>query len=354
VAILILCSLLVTLTEHAATLGPISCIGNMRDGVLGGMVNQYCWIMGTYTVPRHWDKTAGTEGVAYPGVGPMEDGDDVTYHAYYQWVPIVLILQAMTFYLPYHIWKHLGGNLIDKLTSNLKLNLLLDPKRGQAQIETLGEYFATHLGYHRMWYFSFVFCEILCFIMVIFNIFFTNIFLGYSFLSYGPDVSASLTQDPEERTDPLSHVFPTMTKCTFHTWGPSGNIQKFDHVCILYQNIINEKTYYFLWYWFIILAAITGTYLIMRMVSSNMISLRAKYLMDKGMNMNFNNAELVVDRLHISDWYLLYQVSKFVDPPLYSKLIDVLTEKLNMLRGGDRYNDMYNGDESKFETLRMK
>merc|ERR1712080_661583 len=144
-----------TFSEHFATLGPISCIGNMRDRALGKMVNQYCWIMSTYTVPRHWDKLSGTEGIAYPGVGPMDADDDVEYHAYYQWVPIVLILQAMTFYLPYHVWKHVGGNLIDKLTSDLKLQNLLDTKKGKAQVEKLSEYFFTHVGYHRMWYFGF-------------------------------------------------------------------------------------------------------------------------------------------------------------------------------------------------------
>ena len=351
VAILIGCSLLVTFSEHFATLGPIQCIGNMRDRMIGGMVNQYCWISSTYTVPRHWDKLTATEGAAYPGVGPEEEGDDVEYHAYYQWVPIVLILQAMSFYLPYHIWKHLGGNLVNKLTSNLNLQILVDPQADNPHVERLSEYFATHVGYHRSWYFGFVFCEILCFFTTIFNIFFTNLFLGYNFLNYGPDVVSSMSQDPEERTDPMSRVFPRMTKCTFPIYGPSGTIQKFDHVCILYQNIINEKTYYFLWFWFIALALVTFFYLVLRNTVSMLITLRAKYLVDKGLSMKFDNAEIVVAYMSVSDWYLLYQISRFIDPVLYTKLIDSLAGKLNQFHGG---KDIYSTDDSKAETLPLK
>ena len=49
-----------------------------------------------------------------------------------------------------------------------------------------------------------------------------------------------------------------MTKCTFHKFGPSGTVQKFDGLCVLPLNIINEKIYVFLWFWFVILAIVTG------------------------------------------------------------------------------------------------
>ena len=45
-----------------------------------------------------------------------------------------------------------------------------------------------------------------------------------------------------------------ITKCTFHKFGASGSVQKFDGICVLPLNIINEKIYVFLWFWFVILA----------------------------------------------------------------------------------------------------
>ena len=35
-------------------------------------------------------------------------------------------------------------------------------------------------------------------------------------------------------------------------------MQKFDGLCVLPLNIINEKIYVFLWFWFVILAITTG------------------------------------------------------------------------------------------------
>ena len=49
-----------------------------------------------------------------------------------------------------------------------------------------------------------------------------------------------------------------MTKCTFHKFGPSGTVQAFDGLCVLPLNIINEKIYVFLWFWFVTLAFITA------------------------------------------------------------------------------------------------
>ena len=70
-----------------------------------------------------------------------------------------------------------------------------------------------------------------------------------------------------------------MTKCTFHKFGPSGTVEKFDGLCVLPLNIINEKIYVFLWFWFIILTVITGMQVIYRFV---LIFCLLKYIVIKG------------------------------------------------------------------------
>ena len=42
-------------------------------------------------------------------LGPIEDGDETVYHAYYQWVPLMLMFQAICFYAPHWIWKQLDN-----------------------------------------------------------------------------------------------------------------------------------------------------------------------------------------------------------------------------------------------------
>ena len=68
--------------------------------------------------------------------------------------------------------------------------------------------------------------------------------------------------DQESITDPMIKIFPRVTKCTFYKYGSSGSIVNHDAICILALNVINEKIYIFLWFWFIILAVVTGVSLI--------------------------------------------------------------------------------------------
>ncbi len=42
-------------------------------------------------------------------LGPYKESDEKIYHAYYQWVPLMLFLQAVMFYAPHWIWKQLEG-----------------------------------------------------------------------------------------------------------------------------------------------------------------------------------------------------------------------------------------------------
>ena len=65
-------------------------------------------------------------------------------------------------------------------------------------------------------------------------------------------------EDQENRTDAMIEIFPRMTKCSLHYYGSSGTIQLSDALCILPLNIVNEKIYIFLWFWFIILAVVSG------------------------------------------------------------------------------------------------
>ena len=72
-----------------------------------------------------------------------------------------------------------------------------------------------------------------------------------------------------------------MTKCTFHKFGPSGTVEQFDGLCVLPLNIINEKIYCFLWFWFVIIAVITGVQMIYRLITMFVPALRKTLLRAK-------------------------------------------------------------------------
>ena len=51
-------------------------------------------------------------------------------------------------------------------------------------------------------------CEILNFINVLGQIYFTDMFLGHQFTTYGLEVISMTTADPGTRADPMNVVFP--------------------------------------------------------------------------------------------------------------------------------------------------
>ena len=96
------------------------------------------------------------------------------------------------------------------------------------------------------------------------QIYLMDLFFGGQFTKYGAQVLSQTEMAFEERDDPMNRVFPKLTKCPFHKYGPSGTIERQDGLCLLAMNIINEKIYVFLWFWFIGLTVWTAVHLMIR------------------------------------------------------------------------------------------
>ena len=65
---------------------------------------------------------------AHPGVGPIrvpptEEGKtgegETRVHAYYQWVPMVLVLQAVIYYFPIWLWKRVDRGFFKAIICDL-------------------------------------------------------------------------------------------------------------------------------------------------------------------------------------------------------------------------------------------
>lgn len=106
---------------------------------------------------------------------------------------------------------------------------------------------------HKMYAIRYWICESLCLVNIIIQMWLMNKFFDGEFLSYGWKIMNYSETPQDQRIDPMVYVFPRITKCIFHKYGASGSIQKHDSLCLLPLNIVNEKTYIFIWFWYIIL-----------------------------------------------------------------------------------------------------
>jgi len=327
--ILFICSVLVTANSYIGK--TIDCIA---DGIPGNVLNTYCWIMSTFSIPS---RNAAGKGVdyAYQGVQPgfddrsgVDGADPYVRHAYYQWVPFVLFLQGVMFYVPHYIWKIYEDQRLSKITDGLRgRTLKLDARKDAC--DTLVKY-VKETFHENNWYAGVFFaCDFLNLINVIFQMYFINIFLGGVFMSYGTQVLYWSDMDAEQRTDPLVEVFPRLTKCTFHKYGPSGTIERHDAMCLLALNIISEKIYVFLWFWLIILAICTALYLLYTIAVIFLPALRKQMLSSNAkVDYKDDHLDILTRKADMGDWFLLYLLSKNLDSTLFREFIDQLSEKL--------------------------
>ncbi|KAL1131842.1 hypothetical protein AAG570_011453 [Ranatra chinensis] len=323
VIVLVAFSLLVTSRQYIGD--PIDCI---VDEIPPHVMDTYCWIYSTFTVVNRLGGTVGKDMVQ-PGVASHVEGEDeVKYHKYYQWVCFVLFFQAMLFYVPRYLWKSWEGGRIKMLVLDLNYPIVSDDCKADRK-ELLVNYFTANLHTQNFYAIRFFICELLNFINVLLQIYFMDFFLDGEFSTYGSDVVRFTEMEPEQREDPMSKVFPKVTKCTFHKYGPSGTVQKFDGLCVLPLNIVNEKIYVFLWFWFVLLTLCTGLSLLYRAVVVISPQVRLYLLRARSRLSPQDQVETIAKKCQIGDWFVLYQLGKNIDPLIYKELIGDLAKKLD-------------------------
>jgi len=325
--ILLTSGILVTSKQYIGD--PIDCI---VEGIPGEVMDTYCWIHSTFSVSSKVLAEIGSEA-PHPGLGPVEEG--LKYHKYYQWVCFTLFFQAILFYIPRYLWKIWEGGKLTMLVSGLNVPIV-DTETKNERKEVLVNYFTENRNNHNFYALRFFFCEFLNLANVLFQIFLMDFFLDYQFTTYGTDVLAMTEFSHDSRDDPMARVFPKITKCTFHKFGASGTVQKFDGLCVLPLNIINEKIYVFLWFWFLFVAVVTNFQMLYRFVVIMIPCLRATLLRVRARLVPQYKVSAVTQEARLGEWFLLYQLGKNMDTFIYREFLLDLYNKWEAQSKGSR------------------
>ncbi|CAH8568967.1 unnamed protein product [Dicrocoelium dendriticum] len=281
VVVLLLCATVVTVKQYM--MKPISCymatdIGgkNLLD-----YVENYCWVQGT--IP-----------IAYAGRVPESDAgwEELEKHKllYYQWVPFVLGLQCILFYVPRVIWQMICYNRAGTDIQHLVLSAseavhATDEQRlkmVQHVARTLEQLLFHHREYrsgisvralHKVSKFCglfvvskrmgtrlfgiYLFIKLLYLTNAIGQIYMMQSFLGFDTKNYsffGLTIAHDILMGKDwQRT----LVFPRVGFCLV----PVRHMASSNYAtgqCVLPVNMLNERIYIFLWFWIALVATITA------------------------------------------------------------------------------------------------
>ncbi|CAH0558701.1 unnamed protein product [Brassicogethes aeneus] len=321
-ALLMACSLIITATQYVGN--PIQCI---VSGVQAHVVNTFCWISSTFTMPDAFKRQVGRE-VAHPGIAnDFNDESAQKYYTYYQWVCFVLFFQAMACYVPKVLWDLFEGGLMRMLVMGLNVGVCHEKEKNTKK-EVIIDYLIRHVKRHNMYALRYWACECLCLINIIVQLYVMNKFFDGEFLSYGWRVMNFSEQSQEDRIDPMVYIFPRVTKCLFYKYGPSGSIQKHDSLCVLPLNIVNEKTYIFIWFWFMILATLLSILVVYRVIIITCPKIRPKIMHAKNRAIPIEVCEALTRKVDLGDWWILLMLGTNMDPMIYREIISELAKKI--------------------------
>lgn len=293
---------------------PIEC--TTLTGVPSAVINAYCWIYPTFTLPDAHKKQIGVD-VPAPGIDNSANYDKKKFVSYYQWVYLTLIIQAILFYLPHYCWKSWEGGLMGALTGGTVKSE--EERHKKREIITL--WIDRNFGRRNLYTYKYLFCELLCFFNVFMQMFLMDSFLNYEFMKYGIRVLEVLTQEDSRRGDPMIYVFPRVTKCVFHEFGYSGDVMHRDVLCVLPQNVFNEKLFILVWFWFVLLLSIFSGLIIYRIVILLSPSMRKRLLMNRCHLGDPEDVCLIVKATNIGDWFFLYMMGPNLDSMLFAEVI---------------------------------
>uniref|UniRef100_A0A914C477 Innexin n=1 Tax=Acrobeloides nanus TaxID=290746 RepID=A0A914C477_9BILA len=297
----------------------------------------YCFVKSTYFVEgcrnedQHEDACLETAS---------QDGQTTTI-SYYQWVPVVLLLQALAFMAPNILWRSWDGNSgidvksvlnsaamvrkkFDKETRNAQVNKaathLVEALEMQKELKT-SSFFLTSFGKRKGVYLTglYLFTKLLYVLNVVAQFVILNAFLGPQYTFWGLGILKDLIAG---RAWEESGHFPRVTLCDFNV-RVLGNIHRWTVQCVLMINMFNEKIYIFFWFAFVgFLSILSFFYWFLATVFKNFQrGFIEKYLRVTGVISDYST---VRDQRLLSDF-----ISKFLRPD------GVFLLRLIQTNGGD-------------------
>ena len=188
----------------------------------------------------------------------IQDIESARFQTYYQWTPIIFFVQACFFYVSHLIWMQLESGTMKSLRLSLN-DPALNTQVKAKNIQQLVDYFNSNVRRHSLYGKHYLYCLVFNVVNVILQIVITDFLLDGHFISYGWKFSYTrrvkdYTNSPAASEPNVEDIiFPKMSKCSLFLYGPSGDTQHFDGICVLPINMLHDKIFIVLWFWYLLL-----------------------------------------------------------------------------------------------------
>lgn len=289
---------------------PIDC--TPIDNVPIEFLNNYCYLHATYGIEEYWANVID-ERIDFPDDSKLHSEKSTTNYTYYQWVPLVLILQSVLCYIPRYFWKKTESERVAEMVELFKRN---------AEPELLmNTIFASPSKNKRffLWYSA---AEVSNAIFDSLHIFVMDAFIGRGYCLFGLQVLQYSLFGGSDDANPTSLIFPKMAMCTYLSRVVTDSTEPWDTTCLLPMNVVNEKVYLFLWFWFVLLGLLSCLAVVYR--AAIYASSRLRRLELSSRLVANERLEIALENCKAGDWFLIYLLSKNISSVCFRDFIERL------------------------------
>lgn len=310
---------------------PIQCwVPNEFKGGWEKYAEDYCFISNSYHVPFEEEH-----------IQNHHRGDHLSY---YRWVPIMLALQAVFFFLPNYLWNLMSNNCAFNPRHYVEEASKVKSMTGAArekEMESLADQFmegvAVFGGDHYAnqpllaragWNCTnlYLLTKALYVVNVIGQMVLLNSFLGGTYWSWGADTLGDIVTGREWQE---AEVFPRVILCDF-TVRVLAQMHTYTVQCVIMMNMINEKLYLFIYIWFLFLIALTLANFFYYLITLSIPSLRSRlvfYSIDRKRLTRRQTSEFTLECLHPDGVLLLIFIREHVGGRVATELTHKLIQK---------------------------
>ena len=190
-------------------------------------------------------------------------------------------------------------------------------------------------GYFNFLALKYFMCELLAFLNLLLQAYLLDVFFYGKFLSLG--LFFKTYYNSEILSDPI-RLFPLVTICSFRRYGPSGNIDIIDSLCVLPINALNGKIFLCLWIWFAILLPLSFSsmvYLVISYVSPHLRALFLKVSDYLRCDKKYEPYTKLISLGDSGDWFVLSSLKNNVDERSFCYLTESVLSKIPSLEDED-------------------